>query len=212
MKTFFKTIRNSIKNWYIPAIIGALFTLLGIYLFTIPLATYFTIVLFFSLSFLFSGLLELVFAIQNRNDLEGWGWHLTGGIFHVLIGLLLITRPDIAATTLPFLIGIALLFRAIQGLGFSFELKNYGLKKWWHLTVLSACGILLSFLIIANPIATGISLALIIALTFVLIGIAGIVLAFQLKKLKSIPQKISKELRDKIEDLKEEYYEFIDKD
>lgn len=212
MKTFFKTIQQSIKNWYVPAIIGCLFILFGIYLFSVPLATYLTLVMFFSASFLFSGVLETFFAIQNHKQLESWGWYLTGGIFNILIGFLLIARPDISATILPFFIGVALLFRSIQGLGFSFELKNYGLKQWWHLAILAAVGILLSFLIILNPIATGISLALLLATTFIVTGLLGIILSIQLKKLKSIPNKISKHLRDKIEDLKEEYYEFIDKD
>lgn len=211
MKTFFKSIKNTIKHWYIPAIIGTLFILLGIYLFTTPLTTYLTLTMLFSLSFLFSGILELVFAIQNKNEIEGWGWYLTGGIFDILLGIVLVVIPAIAATTLPIFIGIALLFRSIQGLGFSFELRHYGLKQYWHLSLLSIFGIVLSFLIISNPIVTGMSLAIIIALTFILAGIAGIILAVQLKKLKSIPNKLSKELKDKIEDLKEEYYEFIDK-
>jgi hypothetical protein len=34
-------------------------------------------------------------------------------------------------------------------------------------------------------------------------------LSFQLKKLKTLPRKLEKELKDKIEDLKEEYYKSI---
>jgi len=212
MKTFLRTIQHGIKHWYIPSIIGSLFIILGIYLFTVPLATYLTIVMLFSVSFLASGVLETYFAIRNKEKLESWGWYLSGGIFNTLIGIILIARPDISATVLPFIIGFALLFRSIQGFGFSFELKNYGLKQWWHLTGLAFVGIILSFLIIFNPIATGISLAILLSLTFTTTGIFGIFLSIQLKKLKSFPNKISKHLQEKIEDLKEEYYEFIDKD
>lgn len=212
MATFLKTVRNTVKNWYIPAIIGVLFIILGGYLFSVPVATYFTLTIFFSLAFLFSGILEVVFSVQNKDELEGWGWYLTSGIFSLLIGLVLVTKPEVAATTLPFFVGFSLLFRSFQGLGFAFELKNYGVIKWGNLAILSVLGIIFSFLLIANPIFTGMSLVVLTALSFIFAGISAIVLAFQLKKLKTLPGKLRKELKDKIEDLKEEYYEVINED
>lgn len=208
----FKTVRNTVKYWYVPAIIGVLFIILGGYLFSIPEATYFLLVVLFSLSFLFSGILEIVFSIQNKDELEGWGWYLTSGIFSLLIGVALVAKPEVAATTLPFFIGFSLLFRSFQGLGFAFELKNYGVIKWGNLAILSILGIVFSFLLIANPIFTGISLVVMTALSFIFVGISAIVLAFQLKKLKTLPGKLRKELKDKIEDLKEEYYNEIKRD
>lgn len=212
MATFLKTVRNTVKYWYIPALIGVLFIILGGYLFSIPEATYFSLVVLFSLSFLFSGILEIVFSIQNKDELEGWGWYLTSGIFSLLIGVALVAKPEVAATTLPFFIGFSLLFRSFQGLGFAFELKNYGIIKWGNLAILSILGIVFSFLLIANPIFTGISLVVMTALSFIFVGISAIVLAFQLKKLKTLPGKLRKELKDKIEDLKEEYYNEIKRD
>ena len=156
--------------------------------------------------------MEIVFSIQNKDELEGWGWYLTSGIFSLLIGVALVAKPEVAATTLPFFIGFSLLFRSFQGLGFAFELKNYGVIKWGNLAILSILGIVFSFLLIANPIFTGISLVVMTALSFIFVGISAIVLAFQLKKLKTLPGKLRKELKDKIEDLKEEYYNEIKRD
>ncbi len=209
MATFFKTVRNTVKYWYLPAIIGVLFILLGIYLFTTPLETNLTLTVFFSVSFLVAGVSEIVFSIQNKEELEGWGWYLTSGIFSSLIGLVLVTWPEIAATTLPFFVGFTLLFRSFQALGFAFDLKNYGALNWGNLAILSVLGIIFSFMLIANPIFTGLSLVVMTALSFIFIGISSIVLSFQFKKLKTIPKKVRKELKDKIEDLKEEYYKSI---
>lgn len=50
------------------------------------------------------------------------------------------------------------------------------------------------------------------ALSFIVIGIYAIVLSFQFKKLKTLPKRVRKELKDKIEDLKEEYYKDINRD
>lgn len=209
MATFLKTIRNTVKYWYVPAIIGALFIILGGYILTVPESAYFSLVILFSLSFLFSGILEIWFSVENRDELEGWGWYLTSGIFSLILGVLLLAKPAIASVTLPFFIGFGLLFRSFQGLGFAFELKNYGVLKWGNLAIVSILGIVFSFILLANPIFTGISLVIFTALSFIFVGVYAVVLSLQLKKLKTFPQKLKKELKDKIEDLKEEYYESI---
>lgn len=211
MTTFFKTVKSTVKHWYVPAIIGVLLIILGIYLFTVPLETYMTLAVLFSISFLITGVLETYFSIRNKNELEGWGWYLASGLFSLLIGIILVTKPMVAAASLPFFIGFSLLFRSFQGLGFAFELKNYGVLNWGNLAILSVLGIILSFLLVAQPVFTGISLAVLTALSFIATGVSAIVLSFQLKKLKSFPSKVSKELRDKIDDLKEEYYEHLEK-
>ncbi len=209
MATFFKTIKNTVKYWYVPSIIGAILILLGGYLFTVPEATYLTLTVLFSLSFVVTGALETYFSWSNREELEGWGWYLASGIFSLVLGIILLTRPEAAALSLPFFIGFTLLFRSFQGLGFAFELKNYGVMQWGNLAIASVLGVVLSLLLISHPVFTGMSLVVITSLAFIFSGIAAIVLSFQLKKLKSIPQKINKELKNKIEDLKEEYYKVI---
>lgn len=45
------------------------------------------------------------------------------------------------------------------------------------------------------------------ALAFIFTGVKAMVLSFQLRKLKNIPAKINAELRQRIENLKKEYYE-----
>ncbi|MBX2953155.1 MAG: DUF308 domain-containing protein [Leadbetterella sp.] len=206
MATFLKTIRNTVKYWYVPAIIGVLFIVVGVSSFGTLEKTYLALASLFSYSFLFSGVLEIWFSVENRKELEGWGWYLASGILTLLIGILLIVHPALAAATLPLFVGFSLLFRAFQGLGFAFELRNYGILKWGNLAIVSILGIIFSFLLIANPIITGVSLVVLTSFAFIFVGINAIVLAFQLRKLKTLPGKLQNELKDKIENLKEEYY------
>jgi len=212
MKTFLKTIQKSVKHWYIPAIIGTLLIAIGIYICSASVETYLTLTILFSLSFLFTGLMELAFAFQNRNNIEGWGWYLISGIFDTVVGFILLTHPDISAVMLPLFIGFTLLFRSMKGLGFAFEHKNYGSNNWSGLAFASTLGILFSLLLIFNPIFAEAYLVILTSLAFVFVGFTGIVLAFQLKKLKNISSKVKGEIQEKIEDLKKEYYEQIDKD
>src|SRR5216684_2551730 len=103
---------NSIKHWYIPLIIGLVLILLGVYVFVTPLASYLTLSIVFSASFLVSGILQITFSIANSKELNSWGWYLAGGILYALFGILLVSRPEISITTLPFVVGFFVLFKS----------------------------------------------------------------------------------------------------
>jgi len=161
---------------------------------------YGTLTFLFSLSFLFSGVLEMFFALKNKDKFTSWPWYLMGGIFNSIIGILLLSNPAISALVLPFIVGFTLLFRSIQGLGFAFELKNYGNLRWGNLAIASVLGIVFSVILLVNPVFTGISIVIFMALALIFVGISVIVLSFQLKKIKNLPAKMSKELREEFED------------
>lgn len=211
MKTFLKTIQNSVKHWYIPAIIGILLIVVGIYTYSTPIATYATLTIIFCLSFLFTGLIELGFAVQNQKNIEGWSWYLMGGIFDTVVGFILLTHPSISAVMLPIFIGFTLLFRSMQGLGFAFEHKNYGSNNWGGLALTSILGLIFSLLLIFNPIFAESYLVLLTSLAFVFVGFSAIVLSFQLKKLKNLSSKVQGNLQEKIDELKKEYYNQLNK-
>ncbi len=56
-------------DWYLPLITGLIFMAAGIYLFTVPLATYLTLTILFSISFISLGVAEIVFSIQYHKSL-----------------------------------------------------------------------------------------------------------------------------------------------
>ena len=127
MSSYLQAFRQSIKHWYIPLIIGILLIVMGFYIFTVPLATYVTLALMFSISFIISGLLDIVFSIQNHKTLQGWGWYLVSGLLSFALGIYLITYPTISEIILPFVVGFAMLFRSFLLLGYSqhfFAYKN----------------------------------------------------------------------------------------
>ncbi len=204
MATLFNFIRETVKHWYIPLIIGLLFLVMGIYIFTVPVETYLTLSVLFSISFLVSGLSDVFFSLQNRKAVHGWGWYLVSGIISVLLGVYLVQYPGISITVLPFVVGFTMMFRSAYLLGFAFDLRSYGIMNWGNLAVASVLGIVLSFLLLANPVVTGLSLSVLTALTFIFIGVSSIMLSLNLKKIKDSPQKISAHIRSRIDQLQDE--------
>lgn len=200
-----KTVRNSVKNWYILLIVGLIFLAGGIYSFVSPAGSFLALALFFGYSFLISGVMEVVFSISNRKELENWGWTLIFGLITFLVGLLLLARPEITMLTLSFSLGFLVLFRSIGAIGFALDLKDYDDNSGWGtILVLGILGVLFSFLLLWNPAFAGATIAFWIGLTLTVAGVFSIYLALKLRKLKGASQKISSELMERFQGIEEE--------
>jgi uncharacterized membrane protein HdeD (DUF308 family) len=101
-------------------------------------------------------------------------------------------------------VGFTVLFRSFLSLGMAFEMKSSGVLNWGNVAIASIFGILLSFLLIANPIFSGLSLVVLTALSFIFSGTASVLIAFDLRKIKKHPEKLSDELKSKIEEIQAE--------
>lgn len=185
----FRSIQKALKHWYLVTIIGVIFILLGIWVFSTPLTSYLVLATFFSISFLVSGIAEISFALGNKDQLENWGWFLASGIFSALIGVLLLSNPALSMVTLPLYVGFGVLFRSITGVRFAFTLKDMG-AEYQSLLWMSIVGIILSFLLIWNPAIVGLTLVSITSIVFILLGISAVMLSLKLKKLHDLPKKI----------------------
>ena len=189
MNALLSAVVGAVKHWYIPLIIGILLILLGIDVFSTPVGSYLALTIIFSLSFLVTGLMQIVFSILNRQELSSWGWHLVGGILYALFGLLLLSRPEISVVTLPFIVGFFVLFHSVNALGWAYDLKRLGVQNWGNTAIAAVLGIIFSFILLWNPLFAGLSLVIWTGLAFVFTGIAAIVLSLQLKKVKDTPRQ-----------------------
>lgn len=204
MSSLFQTLINGVKHWYIPMIFGIIFLICGFYTLSVPLETYLTLTIIFSVTFLVSGIAEIFFSLQNRESLLGWGWYLVDGILSTLVGIYLVANPEVSMATLPFVVGFVMMFRAFQLLGFAFEMKQAKMLNWGNLALVSVLGIILSFLLLSSPIFTSMSLVVLTATSLIFTGIASILLSLNLKKLNDAPVKMDDNLKKRIADLEQE--------
>ena len=207
MANFFQTITKSVKHWFIPLIIGIILIAAGIYVFMVPIETYLTLSVLFSISFIVIGLLDIFFSIRNHRIMNGWGWHLVGGLFTMAVGIILRIYPEISIVILPFAVGFTLLFISFLLLGYSFEMKSFGIINWGYAAILSVLGVIFSFMLIVSPLISGISLVVITGISFILTGVSSIVLSYNLRKVKKIAEKISADLKNRIEVINKEIEE-----
>ena len=196
-RNIFGTINKTINHWYIPLVVGIIFIATGIYTFVSPLESYAALAILFSISFIISGASEIAFSLLNKEVLNNWGWFLVLGILTFIVGVLLFVNPAVSQATLLFYVGFLVFFRSISAVSHSFELKEYGFSDWGYLTVIGVVGIVFSFILLSNPILGGMTVVIWTGLALITSGFYSIYLAFKLKKLKDLPNKISNELRSR---------------
>lgn len=179
----FKKMNSPIKLWYLPMIVGIVFIGIGIWVFTAPRETYIFLSIIFGISFLVNGLIETVFAISNRKEYSSWGWSLIMGIINIIVGLLLFNNPEITAAALALYIGFILLFRSVAAIILSRDLKTYGVGNWGFMMTIGILGLLLSFILLWNPILAGYSLVFWLSGALIFAGLFAIYFSIKLKKL-----------------------------
>lgn len=184
-----KTVKSAVKHWYIPLFVGVVFILLGLYVWSQPLASFLALSIFFCISFFITGIGEVIFSISNKNEMDNWGWMLTFGIINILVGVLLASNPNLSMISLAFYIGFVILFRSISSISAAIELKNYGVRDWGWMFFFGLLGLIFGFILLWNPLFAGLTLVAWTALGFLVIGVFSLVFAFKLKGLKRLKEK-----------------------
>lgn len=205
MNTFIlKSLKDVIKHWYIPLLVGLFFVIVSIIVFASPESSLLALSILFALSFLLGGLSETIFSIVNRHKMENWGWSLAFGVITFIVGFSLLIQPDLSLTVLAFYIGFVILFRSIAAISFALDIKNYGSKKWVELLLLGIIGAIFAFILIWNPFFAGLSIVVLIALNFLFAGLFSIYFSLQLRKLHKNGKQLSSNLRARYDELAED--------
>jgi len=191
MSEIIKTIKSTVKHWYIPFIIGLMFITVGIWTIFSPLESYLALAWLFIISFIISGIFEIYFALSNKDELDHWGWELVNGLFGLIIGVVMLLNPELSILTLPMYIGFVVLFRSFMAISSSIELKKYGVLDWGNLMGIGILGTIFGFILLWNPLFAGLTLVAWTGIAMITIGGYGVYFAIKLKKLKNINDEIT---------------------
>jgi len=212
MSTALEQISGAIKNWWILLIFGILFVIAGIWVFQTPGESYVALSMLFAFTFLLSGIGGIIFALSNRDTLEGWGWQLAGGILELLLGIALFARPAVTMVVLPLYFGFWLMFRGILTIAFSVELKKYEVPNWGWMLALGIILAILSVVVLLNPLYGVSMLVTLTGFAFLMMGITNILISLRLRKLKRRLGDLKEHARTKFEALKSDIDAALKKD
>ena len=177
---------KSVKYWYFNLAVGIIFIVVSMLVFAKPGITYTSLAMVFSITLLFTGLLEIISSIQNRELLNEWGLSFIVGILDLLvsISIIIISKPQILSEALTLIMGYVFLYRTIELITWSTVLKNYEARNLGWVLFGSIAGVILSFLLIWNRTFPPSTLIFFNSFAFLLIGIAEIYFSSVLRKLK----------------------------
>lgn len=189
MKTYelYDRAMEPVRHWWMYLIIGVLALILGVFMLTNPAITYEMMTLVLGLALLVFGIIEMIVGIFSRNFFVSRASVIIGAVLNIVLGILLAANPGIAALTLPLILGMWMLYQSFMMINYASDLKGFKVKGY-GLTLF--CGIvllILSVLILLRPITVGmITVALYIAMSFIIYGLSEIVSAFRLKSIHHI--------------------------
>lgn len=178
-----KTVRKAVKNWWVSLLVGVICIALGVWCFVTPLETFLALTMLFVAGFLVTGIFEIAFAITNRENLHGWGWTLAIGIIDVIFATILIANPVIAPAILSYYIIFWLMFQSFWGIGMAIDLSKYENSNWGWLLAIAILGLLLSIILLFQPIISGLMASYLLASMFIVYGIFRVLLSVKLKSL-----------------------------
>ena len=192
MKTYdlYERAMEPVRHWWMYLIIGVLAFFLGVFMLTNPAITYEMMTLLLGLALVIFGVIEMIVGIFSRNIFVSRAAVIIGAVLNIVLGVLLAANPGIAAITLPLILGMWMLYQSFMTISYAGDLKTFKVKGY-GLTLF--CGIvllILAVLILLRPVAIGMmTVAIYIALSFIIYGISEIVSAFRLKSIHNITEE-----------------------
>ncbi len=187
-------LKSTVKNWWVSLLLGVLYVGLAIFMMFFPGDSLIALALVFSITMFATGFFEIIFAVSNKNVLDGWGWYLTGGIIDLILGLVLICLPIVSVAVIPFLVAFWFMFRGFSAIGVATDMSRYGWKNWGWYLAFGILAVICSFAIIFQPAVGALVAVYMAAFAFMFIGFFRIMLAFDLKKLKDHNDKLKERL------------------
>ncbi len=175
---------QGVKNRWIYLVIGILFVVMGIYVIPHPVETYLAMTIFFAVTMLVGGILQIAVSVSARKYLKGWGWQLAMGIMETLLGIFLTANIGVTAVTLPFIVGFWMMFRSIDLIGIAFEMQSRSEKNWGWYLALGIIQMIFSWLIIFHPVIGFFTVVYYTSFALLTSGFTYIMLFSKLKKLE----------------------------
>ena len=195
MTNLIKKVETTVKHWYMPLFVGLLFIALGVWTLFSPTDSYVGLSVLFTVTFIIGGIIDIFFAVANKDELDHWGWELVNGILGLVIGIIMAANPAISMITLPFYIGFVVMFRSVLAISSSIEIKKYRVLDWKNLMAMGILGLIFSFILLWNPLFAGLTIVVWTGIALVTIGSYGVYFSFKLKKLHTYGKDIKENIQ-----------------
>lgn len=159
---------------YIYLMMSSMITVLGIYMFIEPDISSLLLCKSCGIILIVFGIVRIFcYFIDDQYDLA-FQFDLLLGITSIIVGTLMIIRPNHILTILPIILGIFVLIDALSKIQTSIDAKQFGLKNWWIILLLAIINSIFAFILIFDPLKSSLFIMRIMGLMMMLDGIGNI--------------------------------------
>lgn len=161
---------------------GILLVVLGVYMFSTPLGNFVSIAVFIAASMLVSGFSEIISFFSSEKGKRS-GWMLASGIISLIFGIWTIFGRGMEAliVALPFIFAFWVLNSNIMRITGSLSLRDWGYRNWGFTFALGILGTIAGVILIFSPLVSGLSMAYLVPIMFIVHGISNISLFVNIK-------------------------------
>lgn len=156
------------------AAVSLFFCALGLALLLWPAAAASVICTLLGVGAVVCGVVKLMGYFSNDLYRLAFQFDLGAGILTVIVGLLLLFHPWDILAMLPVVGGLFILVDSALRLQTSLDARHFGMRKWWVLLLLSACGVLLGTFLLLRPFQSAQALLRLLGLTLAVDGVQNL--------------------------------------
>jgi len=117
-------VKNENDSWWAWLLEGVIGIMIGLFAVFYPGLTSLVVVMLVAAWAIISGVLQIVFAIRLRKDIEKeWVWILSG-VLSIILGIIFISRPETGVVVMSWMLGGFFLFFGVLMIALSFRLRK----------------------------------------------------------------------------------------
>lgn len=178
------------KIWLI--ISGLLLIALGVVCIIKPAETLFATAWVIGCLTLLSGIAKMVFTFKTEHFMPNSGTRMLSGLLQIIVGIIFLSNNLLVTVSLPVVFSLWVIFEGITLAVQSFDYKKFGFSSWWVFLLLGIVVVLLGFLGMRYLDAVGQTLAVMIGIGIIMVGLAQL---FALKGIKYLEKNLN-EMRE----------------
>ncbi len=154
---------RAVQHWWLMLIAGVLAIAAGIAVFAFPLESYVTISILFGVLLLLTGAAKLVAASTSSNFFMMRGYVIVAGIVDLLLGLFLCIYPGVTVIVLPVIMGLWMLYNSFMMIALAGDFDTFGIPGAGWIVGGAIVLLILSLLVLVNPLSAGIATVVVLA-------------------------------------------------
>ena len=175
-------VRTLSQNWWLVLLQGVLSVVLGVLALAMPGVTLGALILLWGLFALLNGVVDVFSAIGAAGSHRSWGWHLAGGLFGILAGLVILRWPGLSALFVLYLVAIwAIMMGLVRIVGAIAD--HEALPHAWLVALAGVVSVLFGITMFAWPGVGLLTLVYLVGIYAIVYGVIACVIAFRLHSL-----------------------------